>query len=49
LKIAEANEADTSLKLFQAVSEYCFIFTSECADVWNKTEIKQCCSVVGLN
>jgi len=37
------NEAYTSLKLFQAVSVFCFCFTSECAYIWNKAEIKQCC------
>jgi len=30
-----ANEAETSLKLFQAGSVFCFSFISWCADVWN--------------
>jgi len=40
-----ANEAETSLKLFQAVSALCSSFISECSDVWNKTMR----SVVGWN
>jgi len=28
-----ANEAETSLKLFQAVSVFCFVFISEFADI----------------
>ena len=35
-----SNDAETNLKLLQAVSVFCFSFISECADVWNKEKVK---------